>query len=126
MTKEEVINAINGYDKIEGKATHIFNILGLVPRNCFIADLVFDVDGNWVYGKVSHKHCDYDEGIYLPLEYMWLPDDEVVEKYQKKLEEERVKKLAEEEEKERKEKEAKEKREKAIYEALKKKYEGNL
>lgn len=122
MSKEEVLDKIKAHSDIEERVEEVFDIIGIISEQEFINEIEFINDRVVVY--CDNKWMDDTKTYEIPVEYLWMSDDEVTESFRKKLEEERIRLEEERADTERRKAEAKKKRQRTIYEKLKKKFEG--
>lgn len=121
MSKEEVLGKIKAHNDIEKRVEDVFDLIGVISEHEFIDNIEFLNDRVVAY---CDKWMDDKKAYDIPLEYLWMSDDEVTESFRKKLEEERIRLEEERADTERRKAEAKKKRQRTIYEKLKKKFEG--
>lgn len=132
ITERNIYTVLNFYGKLEDRATEVFNLLeikkdsreSVCDINLYRYDLPeFKDEEVCVRTTYTCWNESNDNWYYIPLRYLWMSNDEILEEVRKKREEEEKKKRLEEEEKLRKAAEVNAKRERAEYERLKAKFE---
>lgn len=122
MDEKFVKETINNYEQIYNKAEHVAELLN-VAIGC-IDSVDFDENKiEYVFQYSCYGSVDYGYAC-LPLRYMWMEDEEILEDFRKLKEEEMEEKKRKEEQEKKKREEAQAKAEKTMYERLKKKFEG--
>lgn len=122
MSKEEVLDKIKAHNDIEKRVEDVFDLIGVIKEHEYIDKIEFLNDR--VVAYCENNLIDDTKAYDIPMEYLWMSDDDVTESFRKKLEEERIRLEEERADTERRKAEAKKKRQRTIYEKLKRKFEG--
>ena len=122
MDEKFIKESVDRYKQIYNKAEHIAELLHVAVGSIDSVD--FDEDKvEYVFQYSCCGSVDYDYAC-LPLRYMWMEDEEILEDFRKLKEEEMEEKKRREEQEKKKREEAQAKAERTVYERLKKKFEG--
>lgn len=119
MDEKLARQTIETYEMVEDRAREIAKLTKIVGRGEWVDSIVFDADT--IEYTIGFSHCGYSEyeRHTLPLEYLWMEDQDVLAGHEEEMRKESEEKRKEEEARQV----AKEREERETYERLKAKYE---
>lgn len=123
MDEKLVRETIETYERVEDRAREIAKLTKIVNRDEWIDAVAFNADTiEYTIGFSHCGYCEYERHT-LPLEYLWMEDQDVLAGHEEAMRKESEEKRKEEEARETEEREKLEKEERRMYEKLKAKYE---